>query len=56
MAYSVIACRNTYCKSYDAIVIVTFEVLSDHMTFMKDIDIFVSCEFNQSRLISGLMW
>ena len=29
-------------QSYDAIVIVTFEVLSDYVMFWKDIDIFAS--------------
>ena len=36
-------------------VIVTFEVLSDHVTFLKDIDIFCVTRVYWSRLISGLM-
>ena len=46
---SVLLCNSLYkhvLQSYDAIVIVTFEVLSDHLTFLKDIDIFASREFN----------
>ena len=46
---SVLLCNSLYkriLQSYDAIVIVTFKVLSDHLTFLKDIDIFASCEFN----------
>ena len=37
VSYSVIACTNT---SYYAIPIVTFEVLSDHMMVLKDIDFY----------------
>ena len=46
MPYSVIACRNKILQNYDVIVVVTFEVLSDYVMFLKDIDIFVSREFN----------
>ena len=40
---SVLLCVSLYkriLQSYDAIVIVTFEVLGDHVMFWKDINIF----------------
>ena len=46
---SVLLCNSLYkrvLQSYDAIVIVTIEVLSDYATFWKDMDIFTSHELN----------
>ena len=46
---SVLLCKSLYkhvLQSYDAIVIVTFKLLSDYAMFLKDIDIIASHKLN----------
>ena len=46
---SVLLCKSLYkriLQSHDAIVIVTFKLLSDYAMFLKDIDIFASHKLN----------